>query len=152
MLFRSKGKQSHGAFPQFSIDPVVMASQAVMALQTIRSRNLSTFEPAVVSVTQLIGGVRNNIIPAEVRMVGTARAFSNDTLEQIQTRMREILDGTTKAAGGSFTLSFEGYGPVNKNDDKLTVRSVPLLEKTLGKENVRQTEPLMAAEIGRAHV
>ncbi|MEE8116014.1 MAG: amidohydrolase, partial [Gemmatimonadales bacterium] len=66
-----KGRQAHGASPHLSVDPVVMASQAVMALQTIRSRNLSPLEPSVVTVGIIRGGTRFNIIPAEVHLEGT---------------------------------------------------------------------------------
>ena len=68
-----KGRQAHGASPHLSVDPVVMASQVIMALQTIRSRNLSPLEPSVVTVGIVRGGTRFNIIPAEVHLEGTVR-------------------------------------------------------------------------------
>jgi amidohydrolase len=64
------GRSAHAASPQLSVDPVVMAAQAVLALQTIRSRNLSPFEPSVITVAEIHGGVRNNVIPEDVRLWG----------------------------------------------------------------------------------
>jgi amidohydrolase len=80
-LFRVtiRGKQSHGASPHLSIDPIVMASQTVMAFQTIRSRNLPPLQPSVISVGIIRGGERFNIIPAEVRLEGTVRTYDDET-------------------------------------------------------------------------
>ncbi len=73
------GEQSHGAYPHLGVDPVVMASQAVTALQTIRSRNLDPLEPSVVTVGMFHGGERYNIIPEEVRLEGTVRTYSDSS-------------------------------------------------------------------------
>ncbi|HXF96804.1 MAG TPA: amidohydrolase, partial [Gemmatimonadales bacterium] len=81
-----RGRQSHGAAPELSIDPVVMASQAVLALQTIRSRNLSPLEPSVVTVGIIRGGTRWNIIPGEVRLEGTVRTFSVEAQNTVERR------------------------------------------------------------------
>src|SRR5437763_2401337 len=106
--FRIKihGKQAHGAYPHLGIDPVVTAAQAILALQTIRSRNLSGTEPGVVTVGVVRGGERFNIIPAEVLLAGTVRTYHEETRSMIEKRMREILDGITRAAGASFDLDY----------------------------------------------
>src|SRR5919106_1065865 len=101
-----RGRQSHGAAPELSIDPVVMASQAVLALQTIRSRNLSPLEPSVVTVGIIRGGTRWNIIPGEVQLEGTVRTFSVEAQNTVERRVREILAGITAAGGGSFELDY----------------------------------------------
>jgi len=141
-----KGKQAHGAYPHLSIDPVVIAAQAILALQTIRSRNLSAFEPSVVTVGIVRGGERFNIIPGEVHLEGTVRTYHEEARAEIERRMREILDGTTKAGGGSFTMEYRKNAPATVNDPALTARVRPLLERTLGAANVKLVEPSMGGE------
>lgn len=141
-----KGKQAHGAYPHLGIDPVVMAAQAILALQTIRSRNLSAFEPSVVTVGIVRGGERFNIIPGEVLLEGTVRTYSDEVRATVERRMREILDGTTRAGGGSYDLDYKKNTPATLNDRGLTETVRPLLERTLGAENVKIVEPSMAGE------
>ncbi|MGD8700657.1 MAG: amidohydrolase, partial [Gemmatimonadales bacterium] len=106
-----RGKQSHGASPHLSIDPVVMAAQAVMAFQTIRSRNLPPLQPSVISVGIIRGGERFNIIPAEVRLEGTVRTYDDDVRNDIERRLEEILAGITQAGGGTYELEYERGAP-----------------------------------------
>jgi amidohydrolase len=145
-IIRIHGRQSHGASPQLSIDPVVMASQAVMALQTIRSRNLSPFEPSVVTIGMIRGGERNNIIPEQVEMHGTVRTFDPAVQEVVERRMREILDGVTRAGGGTFEMQYEHQTPVTVNDRALSARIRPTLERLMGAQNVRDVPPTTGAE------
>jgi amidohydrolase len=143
---RIKGKQSHGAYPHLSVDPVVIASQAVLALQTIRSRNLPALEPSVVTVGIIRGGERFNIIPGEVHLEGTVRTYNEEIRNEVERRMREILDGVTRAGGGSFELEYKRNAPATVNDPELTRRAVPLLQRALGAGNVKVVEPSMAGE------
>jgi amidohydrolase len=145
-IIKIKGKQAHGAYPNLSIDPVVIAAQAILALQTIRSRNLSAFEPSVLTVGIVRGGERFNIIPGEVHLEGTVRTYNEEVRGTIERRMREILDGVTKAGGGSFTMDYKKNAPATVNDPALTARARPLLERTLGAGNVKEVEPSMAGE------
>ncbi|NIP82202.1 MAG: amidohydrolase, partial [Gemmatimonadetes bacterium] len=114
-----RGQQSHGASPHLSIDPIVMASQAVMAFQTIRSRNLDPLEPSVISVGIIRGGERFNIIPAEVHMEGTVRTYDQDVRDAIERRMDEILAGITQAGGGTYTFEYQRGTPPTINDQEL---------------------------------
>jgi len=141
-----KGKQAHGAAPNLSVDPIVMASQAVLALQTIRSRNLSPFTPSVVTVGIVRGGTRFNIIPDEVMLEGTVRAFDSAVQDTVERRFNEILDGITKAGGGSYTLTYERGYPVTVNDEALAARMRPTLERLVGADNVLDLEPTTGAE------
>jgi amidohydrolase len=141
-----KGRQSHGASPHLSIDPVVMASQTVMALQTIRSRNLSPLEPSVVTVGRIHGGERFNIIPAEVELEGTVRTYSTQAQDAVERRMREIVAGVTAAGGGSFELTYERGSPPVINDAALAARMRPTLERLLGPDQVVELEPAMVGE------
>ena len=140
------GRQAHGATPHLGVDAVVTASQIVSALQTIRSRTLSPFEPAVVTVGVFQAGDRNNIIAGEARLEGTVRTFNDSTTLLIQRRMREILAGVTAAAGARFELAFDDSNPVTVNDTALTRRFHPVLERVAGAENVGIVPPKTAAE------
>ncbi len=140
---RLKGKSAHDGWPQESVDPVVMAAQAVLALQIIRSRNLSPFEPSVITVAQINGGVRNNIIPDEVRLEGTVRMFDPKAQDEVERRMREILDGVARMAGGSYALEYKRGVPVNMSDPELVSKILPAIERAVGKENVTIVRPWM---------
>ncbi len=140
------GRQAHGAAPHLSIDPVVMSAQVVTALQTIRSRTLSPLAPSVVTVGMIRGGTRFNIIPGEVRLEGTVRTYDPDVQDTVERRMGEILDGITRAGGGSFALDYTRVTPVTINDRALTDRSIPSLSAAVGDDNVALAEPWMAGE------
>jgi len=141
-----RGRQSHGAAPHLGVDPVVMAAQAISTLQTIRSRNLSPLAPSVVTVGMIRGGTRFNIIPGEVTLEGTVRTYDADVQNTVERRMGEILDGVTKAGGGSFELEYDRITPVTTNDLALTERSAPSLRTALGTEQVSVADPWMAGE------
>ncbi len=141
-----KGRQAHGAHPEQSIDPVVLAAQVVLAFQTIPSRTLPPLEPSVVTVGIIRGGQRFNIIPAEVYLEGTVRTYDAGVRDTIERRMEEILAGLTRAAGASYTLDYERGSPATINDPALTARMAPTLERALGKGSVRVIPPTMGAE------
>ncbi len=141
-----RGRQSHGAAPHLGIDPVVMAAQAISVLQTIRSRNLSPLAPSVITVGMIRGGTRFNIIPGEVLLEGTVRTYDEEVQNTVERRMREILDGVTRAGGGTFELDYDRITPVTINDLTLTRRSVPSLVAALGADQVAVADPWMAGE------
>jgi amidohydrolase len=143
---RIKGKQSHGAYPHLGVDPVVIAAQAILALQTIRSRTLPALAPSVLSIGIVRGGERFNILPGEVYLEGTVRTFDETVRATIERRMREILDGITKAGGGSFDLQYQKNAPATINDTPLAKATRPSLEATVGKENVIVQPPTMGGE------
>jgi amidohydrolase len=141
-----KGRPAHGSTPHLSVDPVVIASEIVLALQTIRSRNLDPRTPSVLTVGVIRGGTRHNIIPAEVELEGTIRTFEKTVQDTIETRMREIFEGFTKASRAEFTLEFDRSHPVTVNDSLLTERLGPSLERLLGAGSVRRRPPITGAE------
>ena len=141
-----KGRQSHGAAPHLSVDPVVMASQLVLALQTIRSRNLPPLAPSVLTVGVIRGGTRFNIIPAEVQLEGTVRTYDEEIRNTVQRRMREIVAGITAADGGSYELTYQRGSPATINDLALTERMLPSLRRVLGDSNVVKIDPAMVSE------
>ena len=140
------GRQAHGAAPHLSVDPIVIAAQAITALQTIRSRNLSPLAPSVVTVGLVRGGTRFNIIPDDVRMEGTVRTYDTAVQDQIERRMHEILAGITAAGGASYELIYDRTTPVTINDIALTRQMVPSIGAAIGAANVAQTDPWMAGE------
>jgi amidohydrolase len=133
-----KGRQTHGAVPWGGIDPIVIGSQVVMALQTIISRTVNITEaPAVVTVGRFTGGNRSNIVPEEVELEGTVRAFDESVRKDIHQRIRSIATHLSEAAGGTATVEFGLGYPVTRNDPALTERMVPTLRRAAGAENVR---------------
>jgi len=128
-----KGKQTHGAVPWAGVDPIVTASQIVLALQTIVSRQLdATLTPSIVTVGKIEGGVRNNIIPESVEMVGTIRTFDADTRLDIHRRIRQTATHIAEAAGATAEVEIDlGYG-VTRNDPELYKRMAPTLAAVAG--------------------
>jgi len=140
------GQGAHGAAPHLAVDPIVIAAQAVEALQTIRSRNLPPLEPAVVTVGLVRGGTRHNIIPNDVEMQGTVRTYSAEMSFAVERRMHEILRGITAAGGGSYEMEYSRTTPATINDTALTARMVPTIARVLGATGVQRVSPWMAAE------
>lgn len=145
-IIKIRGKQAHGAQPQLSVDPIVMAAQVVTALQTIRSRNLHPLQPSVVTVGIFRGGERFNIIPAEVHLEGTVRTYDPEVRDQVEKRMNELVAGITSAYGGTYDLNYDRGTPATINNLELTKKMVPTLYKVMGKENVLEIEPTMGGE------
>lgn len=141
-----RGRQAHGAAPHLAIDPVVTAAEAVLALQTIRSRNVPPLEPVVLTVGIIRGGTRFNIIPAEVELAGTVRTYNPAMQDLVERRMREVLDGVTRAAGATYELTYERENPVTVNDVALTAWAAPRLAAAIGAGQVGPIDPWMAAE------
>ncbi len=141
-----RGRGAHGAAPHLAVDPIVTAAQVVLALQTIRARNLSPLEPSVVTVGLVRGGTRFNIIPEEVELWGTVRTYSEETRATVERRMREILAGITASAGARFDLEYVHQTPPTVNDTALARRMVPAIARVVGGENARRIDPWMAGE------
>ncbi len=141
-----RGKQAHGASPDQSVDPIVTASQLVLALQTIRSRNLSPIQPSVITVGIFRSGNRSNIIPREAYLEGTVRTYDPEVRSSIEKRMREITEGITSAAGATFELDYGRGSPATINNPELTRKMIPTLHRILGEDKVIEQEPLMGAE------
>ncbi len=141
-----KGKPAHGARPELAVDPVVVAAQAVMALQTIHSRNVPPRAPSVITIGMIRGGQRRNIIPAEVELQGTIRTYDPHVQDLIERRIREVLDGVTRSAGATFDMSYLRQYPVTINDAALTKASVPSLVRAVGAARVTEAEPRTGSE------
>ncbi len=140
------GEQTHGARPHQGIDPIVIASQAVLALQTIVSRTLDPTLPAVVTVGMFHGGERSNIIPGQVELQGTVRTYDADVRATIERRMREILGGVSEAGGGSYELDYRRGPPATINDTELTAQMLPSLRAAVGAPQVQELPAVMGGE------
>lgn len=144
-----RGTQAHGASPWLGVDPIVTASQIVVGLQTIVARNVEVTKlPAIVTVGKMTGGVRSNIIPEEVEMVGTIRTFSEAQKELVHRRIREIATHVAASAGATaeVTIPLTTDYPVTANDPDLTERAVAVLERVAGHGQVRESELITGAE------
>ncbi len=114
-----KGKGGHGASPHETVDPIVVASQAVLAFQTIVSRNVEPIKPAVVSVGAIHAGTAFNVIPEEAEMKGTYRFFEPEIGKLIEKRIDEILSGITKAYHADYKLNIVELTPPTINHSKM---------------------------------
>lgn len=142
-----KGSQTHGAYPWNGIDPIVVSAQIINGLQTIVSRQTElTKEAAVVTIGQIHGGVRNNIIPEEVLMEGTIRTLDAAMREDIFERVRRTATKIAESAGATAEVEFVSQTPVTFNDPALTSRMLSTLEAVAGKENVVLTDAVLGAE------
>jgi amidohydrolase len=142
------GRQTHGSRPWGGVDPIVVSAQIVNALQTIVSRQIDlTDQPAVVTVGAIKGGIRNNIIPDSVEMIGTVRTFSPTQKKQIFESMARITEKTAEASGATAKFEPDAYtNPVVLNDPKLTARELPVLRKVVGAANVKEISLITGSE------
>lgn len=141
------GKQSHGAYPWKSIDPIVTAAQIINNVQTIVSRNLDlTKEAAVVSFGSIHGGVRSNIIPEEVKLVGTIRALNEEMRQTIMDRLKTIVENTAESNGATAILDIRDGYPITFNDIDLTAKMLPTLQNVLGDQHVLLKPAITGAE------
>ena len=145
--FRIKvhGKQTHGAYPWLGVDPIVIASQIVLALQTIPSRQLDvSLAPAVITVGAIHGGVRNNIIPDDVEMIGTIRSLDEQMRDDIHVRIKRTAEGIAASAGSKAEVTIEPGYPVTYNDPKLTEQMALTLRRMTN--DVIVVNPTLGAE------
>lgn len=144
---RVTGKQTHGAYPWLGIDPIVVSSQIILALQTIPSRQLDVSEaPSIVTVGSIHGGVRNNIIPDDVEMLGTVRSLDAKMRDEIHMRIHRTAEQIAKSAGASAEVAIRRGYPITYNDPALTEKTVPTLKRVAGGDHVIIVNPTLGAE------
>jgi amidohydrolase len=143
-----QGRQAHGSRPWNSVDPIVTSAQIVNALQTVVSRSVDiTANPAVVSVGAIKGGIRNNIIPDSVEMIGTIRTFDPKQREHVIERIRTLAVNTAEANGAKATVTLDPRAnPVVYNDPELTAKVLPALRRVAGEDNVQEIPLITGAE------
>ena len=140
------GRQTHGAAPELGVDPIVVASQIVLALQTIPSRQVAAINPVVVSVGKIEGGVRFNIIPETVKLDGTIRTHDPAVQDKVHERIRRTAEKIAESAGATAEVEIRRFYPVTYNDPDLTAASLASLSRVVGENGLVQIPPLMVAE------
>jgi amidohydrolase len=142
------GKGGHGAAPNTTVDPIVIAARTILALQTIVSREVKPGEMAVVTVGYVHAGTKNNIIPDQAELGLTVRTFKQDVRRQILAAIERIAKGEAAAAGAPREPSVDRYEGTNSvyNDPALAERLRAPLEAALGKNNVVTAEPITPSE------
>ncbi len=142
-----KGRQTHGSRPWNGIDPISVAAQIITAAQTIVSRQIDlTKAPAVLSFGIVEGGVRNNIIPDEVTLIGTIRNFDMEIRADIHRRLKTLAEHIAESAGASADVRIDLGYPVTINDPVLAEKMHPVLEAAAGPERVVEGGLIMGAE------
>ncbi|WP_298779476.1 amidohydrolase [uncultured Polaribacter sp.] len=141
------GKQSHGSRPWHGVDPIVTSVQIINGLQTIISRESElTKEGAVITVGMINAGIRSNIIPEKAKIVGTIRTLDYDMQNFINKRMKEMVPAIAKAHRATATIEIEKGYPITYNDEKLTSKMLPTLQRIAKKENVLEIDAITGAE------
>jgi amidohydrolase len=141
------GQKVHAAWPHQGIDPVFVASEIVMGLQSIRSRRIDPVEPIVLTFGSIHGGNRHNIIADEVRLEGTLRTHNEAVREKAISLVREIVNGVAGSHGAKAEVSWSPRSnPPTVNDTKLVEATLPVMRRTLGEAKVIHVAPVMGAE------
>jgi amidohydrolase len=141
------GRQTHAAYPWKGVDPIVVASQIVLGLQTIASRQIDiTNAPALLTIGKFDGGVRENIIPDDVRMLGTFRYLDPDMRKDIHERVKRTAENIAQSAGATAEVTLEERVALTFNDAALTARMLPSLKRTAGDANVLEAKPSLGGE------
>lgn len=146
-VIKVKGKQAHGSTPWQSVDPIVTSAQIINGLQTLISRESElTEEGAVISVGSIHSGIRFNIIPESLEMIGTIRTLNKDMKELIRKRMQEMVPAIAQAYRAEATVDIQDGADITFNNEALTEKMIPTLERVAGKENVYEINAITGAE------
>ena len=141
-----KGQGAHAAFPHQGIDPVLIASHVVVALQSIVARNTDPLDSAVVTVARISGGTAENIIPSSVQLSGTLRTLRQETRSMVFEHIERLAQHTASALGGSAEVEFEEGYPALANDERATRFVEQTAADTGGDISCESMEPVMGAE------
>ena len=135
------GKGAHGARPEQSIDPVLVACHIGTALQSIVSRNISPNDTGVLSITRITSGDAYNVIPQHATMAGTVRTMKRDTMTQIETNMRRMVEAVASGFGATATLDFRViFAPMVAADDE-TLLMGDVAAELVGEDKIRRDAP-----------
>ena len=140
------GKGQHGSMPHLNIDPIVCASNIVMALQTIISRNTNPFDSTVLSVNSINGGSENNLVVDRTHLSATIRSLSEKSLEKSVKRMEEIVKNMASAYECKYEIKYTEKIPLVYNPEKMYEKVLKSAEKILGEENIIKEGQTMASE------
>jgi len=142
-----EGRGAHAAKPHQSIDTILVGAQIINQLQSVVSRNIDPLDSAVVSICQFNAGTADNIIPQTARLSGTARSLSPQVQDVLETRVREVVEGTAKLYGAKATLTYKRDYPVTINHAGQAAFAAEIASHVVGNERVdRDVAPVMGAE------
>ena len=146
-LINIRGNGGHGAYPEQTVDPVMIATQITQGIQSITARNINALKPVVISVTQIHTGTAYNIIPETASINGTVRTLTEETQELVKQRMTEICNGYSLAFKGKIELIYNYGYPATINYEKEAAFAIEVAEEISGKKNVDgNAKPDMGAE------
>ncbi len=141
------GRQTHGSRPWNGVDPIVASSQIIMATQTIASRQVDvTKAPSVISFGAINGGIRSNIIPDSVELIGTIRTFDQTMRADIKKRLAKTAELVAESAGAKADVHIDHGYPVTVNNVALTQKMTPTLARIAGADNIITTDLITGAE------
>jgi amidohydrolase len=146
LFFTIRGKGGHAAKPYLTADTILAASELVVALQQVVSRNNNPFSPSVLSICAIQGGFTTNVIPAEVKLMGTFRAMDENWRKEAHKRIHEIAQGVAISTGASIDVHIDLGYPSVVNDTALTPRVKEHAEAFMGHTSVEEMELSMGAE------
>ena len=141
------GKGGHASEPHRTIDPIPVACEVVQALQTMVTRTIDVFDPAVVTIGQITAGTTNNLIPETAHILGTMRTISEATRIKVKDNIRRVVDGIAAAHGVSATLTIDTGYPVTVNDEAFAGNALGVARSVVGADHVIElAHPIMGAE------
>jgi len=146
LYFTIKGKGGHAASPQTCIDPILIASHLIISLQQVISRNRNPFDPSVLSITAINGGTTTNVIPDQVKLMGTFRAMDEGWRKKAHELIERITKESVHSMGGEVDLHIDKGYPAVYNNEPLHEKAKLLAKQFMGPENVEETEIRMGAE------
>ena len=142
-----KGRQTHGSQPWSGVDPIVIAAQIVMGLQTVASRQIDvTSAPAVITIGMIQGGNRGNIIPDSVVMIGTIRTFDPEMRKEIHLRVKRTVEDIATSGGATARVNVSTGGLITQNDASLLEKMTPTLQRTAGDGGFKIVNPVTGSE------
>jgi len=141
-----KGKAGHGSMPHTTVDPIFVASQLVVNIQSVVSRDTDPLKPLVLSFGTINGGTVYNIIPQEVKLTGTVRTFEPEIQEKVRQRMHEIAKNTSRAFGAFADCRYKKGFPPLVNHPEMVDIVTETVDKTLGKNKMKDISPVMGGE------
>jgi hippurate hydrolase len=141
------GRGGHASAPQNAVDPVPAAAAMVGAMQTMVTRTLNVFDPAVVTVTRIVAGTNSNIIPEHAELEGTIRALSEHARAKVHEEVRRVCEHVAAAHGCSCVVEIEHGYPVTVNDDEVSLEVIDVARRVLGDRHAEpMADPMMGSE------
>ncbi len=142
-----EGRGGHAAWPQNTVDPVMISAQLILALHTIVARNVDPVQSAVLSVTMMQGGEAFNIIPRSVKLTGTVRTLNDEMRDLMETRLRTVTTGIVETFGGTAEISYRRGYPVTSNAPEQAAYAAEVATELLGADRVdANVAPKMGGE------